>query len=101
MRGAQISFTCIGKEDELKTLTAAPQCYFRGRMLVYDRQAVEIQTVLIGMEAVPGDYSTEEQVRWPTAQPFETITMVVKCKRKGESLINVIGDSKKIERVEI
>jgi hypothetical protein len=102
-RQAQVSFTCEGKAGHFKTLTSDVQVYFRATKMVLDQEHASIEHVFIGAEALkPEEFADPNSLlRWPTAQPFETIAIMVKLKKDGPFKLTLLGPTRKVERVEI
>jgi hypothetical protein len=81
---AMISFTCDGKEGDVKAMTCAAQCFFRATKMAFNPESASIEAVSIGMDGLqPEEFADQGSLlRWPTAQPFETIAIVVKLKKE-------------------
>lgn len=97
------------------SFSQAPQLYFKPETMFVSGD-VEISTILFGSELVhhlPSQYNrikeSEVQVQsgkcyeldLPTAQPYETIQVVVTFKQKCKFEATMLGQGKKPERIEI
>jgi hypothetical protein len=100
---AILSFTCDGKEGDVKTMTCAAQCFFRATKMTFNPERASIEAMSIGMDGLkPEEFADQGSLlKWPTAQPFETIAIVVKLKKEGKFSLNLIGPSRKLKRIEI
>lgn len=97
-----IAFSCEGKKGEFKTMTGHPQCFFKGKRMVYDNMLAEVQMIVIGTHVKTFDvFCDKENLGLVTAQPFETICIMAQLKCDCRFDMSIVGVSKHIKRVEI